>query len=106
MVHNSYDFPDNNAETKIISVKLEAFISVNPGEFGYNHWIVVKSFNFIPESTYSAEDILSLTPEIRKCIDNCEIKLNVMSNYTYGNCLAECRSNLIYQFVIRLIKVS
>ena len=64
------------------------------------YFIYVYNFNLlflIQESTYSTEDIFSLTPETRNCIDNREIKLNVMSNYSYVNCLAECRSNLIYK---------
>lgn len=29
-IHNSYDFPDDNAETKAVGAKLEAFISLSP----------------------------------------------------------------------------
>lgn len=31
MLHNSYDFADDNSETKLINSNMEAFISIAPG---------------------------------------------------------------------------
>lgn len=39
LVHNSYDFPDQNSETKIITSRLESFMSISPGK---KDWIFVR----------------------------------------------------------------
>lgn len=70
---------DDNAETKAVSAKMEAFISVSP------------------ESTYSTDDVRQLPIYDRNCYFENEIKLNVMQRYSYGNCLAECRSEIIFK---------
>lgn len=78
-IHNAYDFPDDNAETKAVGGKLEAFISVNP------------------ESTYSTSAVYNLAPKERQCYFPKEGKTEIMSRYSYINCMAECRSRLIYE---------
>ncbi|KAG4071872.1 hypothetical protein HA402_006033 [Bradysia odoriphaga] len=78
-IHNSYDYPDDNAETKTVGAKLEAFISLSP------------------ESTYSTPSVYNLPLKDRDCYFPKEGKMNTMSRYSYVNCMAECRSNLIYE---------
>lgn len=31
LIHDSYDYPDHNAEIKIITSRMESFLSVSPG---------------------------------------------------------------------------
>lgn len=78
-IHNSYDFPDENSEIKTVTAKLEAFISLSP------------------ESTYSTPSVYRLPTQDRNCYFTKEIRLNVMQQYTYINCMAECRSELLYK---------
>lgn len=78
MIHNSFDFADDNAETKLVEAAVEAFISISP------------------ESTYSTNDVFRLPLEQRQCLSMDEVKLNTMQKYSYVNCLAECRSNILY----------
>ena len=49
-----------------------------------------------PESTYSTDDVYRLSVEERNCYYQTEVKLKTMQQYSYVNCLAECRSELIY----------
>lgn len=78
MLGNSYDFQDENAETKFLNTDLEALINISP------------------ESTYSTSAIRRLPTHERNCLFSDEHQLNVMQKYTYTNCMAECRSTLIY----------
>ncbi|KAJ6649940.1 Pickpocket protein 11 [Pseudolycoriella hygida] len=77
-IHNSYDFPDDNAETKTVGARLEAFLSVSP------------------ESTYSTPAVYNLPLDDRECYFPKEGQTSVMSRYSYINCMAECRSKIIY----------
>lgn len=79
MVHDPYDFPDDNAETKAISNKMIAFVMV------------------YPESTYSTPEVRNLAPEVRNCYFHDEHKLGYMQRYSYVNCLAECRTEIAYR---------
>lgn len=78
-IHDPYDFLDDNAETKAVSAKMEAFISLSP------------------ESTYSTAAVLRLPVEMRNCLFENEKKLNIFQRYSYVNCLAECRSEMIFR---------
>lgn len=78
-IHSSYDFPDDNAETKAVGAKLEAFISLSP------------------ESTYSTRAVYHLPLSERECYFPEEGKRTVLSRYSYINCMAECRGRLIYE---------
>lgn len=78
MIHNSYDYADDNAETKLVQAAVEAFIAISP------------------ESTYSTADVYRLPVEQRQCLSMDEVRLPVMQKYSYVNCLAECRSNILY----------
>lgn len=80
MIHDPYDFPDDNAETKSISQKMIAYI-----------------FAF-PESTYSTPEVRHLQPQTRLCYFSDEHKLSYFQRYSYINCLAECRAEIAYRF--------
>lgn len=81
MLHEPYDYPDRNAENKLVGIGEEVFLSVTP------------------EVTYSTDDIRSLTVSTRECVFPDEGKtLNentAMPNYSYRNCLALCRVQTI-----------
>lgn len=78
-VHDPYDFLDDNAETKAVSAKMEAFMSLSP------------------ESTYSTTAVGRLAIPLRNCLFVNEKRLNVFQRYSYVNCLAECRSDMILE---------
>lgn len=50
-----------------------------------------------PESTYSTPDVRRLATKDRNCYFEDEVKLGVMQRYSYINCLAECRSEMIFR---------
>lgn len=79
MIHDSFDFADDNAETKIVAANLEAFINISP------------------EATYSTDDIYNLPKQERNCLSADEVSLNYLQKYSYINCLSECRSSIIYE---------
>ncbi|XP_059608254.1 sodium channel protein Nach-like [Phlebotomus argentipes] len=76
MIHNSYDLVDDNAETKIIAPRLEAFLSV------------------APEATYATKDVIGLPVSVRKCFNPTEVRMSTVVKYSYLNCMAECRSEI------------
>lgn len=78
-VHDPYDFPDDNAETKAISSKMISFLMV------------------YPETTYSTAEVRSLSPAVRYCYFHDEHQLHYMQRYSYTNCLAECRTEIAYR---------
>lgn len=79
LIHDAFDFPDDNAETKAVSTKTLAFLMV------------------YPETTYSTPEVRKLAPEVRYCYFHDEHKLNYFQRYTHLNCLAECRSEIAHQ---------
>lgn len=79
MMHDPYDFPDDNAETKSISHKMTAYIMV------------------FPETTYGTPEVRDLPPQTRNCLFSDERKLNYSQRYSYINCLAECRAEIAYR---------
>lgn len=79
MVHDAYSVADNNAETKVVQAGVEAYISV------------------IPEATYSTVEVQDKELEIRNCFKEGEVQLSTMKKYTYVNCLAECRQQIVYK---------
>lgn len=78
-MHDPYDFPDDNAETKAVSNKMLSFVMV------------------YPETTYSTPEVRRLSPEVRYCYFHDEHQLNYVQRYSYANCLAECRAELAYR---------
>lgn len=97
-IHNSYDFPDDNAETKAVGAKLEAFISLSP-ESTYRQAVFPKLMPFWLSYSclYSTQAVYNLPLKERECYFPKEGKTNIMSRYSYVNCMAECRSKLIYE---------
>lgn len=79
MVHNAYSIADNNAETKIVSSGVEAYISV------------------MPEATYSTDEVKEKELEVRNCFRDGEVQLSALARYTYVNCLAECRQQIVFR---------
>ncbi|CRK99689.1 CLUMA_CG012989, isoform A [Clunio marinus] len=77
MIHNAYDYADPNSVVKLVAAKTEAFLSVKP------------------ESTYSTEDVYDLPPDIRNCFQYNERGMDTFRQYSYVNCMAECRSAMI-----------
>lgn len=78
-VHDAYDYVDDNAETKALNLKVMALLSVTP------------------ESTYSTDDVRMLPVDVRQCLMADEKKLKVMRSYSYINCMAECRSDIVFK---------
>lgn len=78
-VHDAYDFVDDNAETKTLSLRNLALLSVTP------------------ENTYSTDDVRALSIGVRQCLMADEKKLKVMRSYSYINCMAECRSDIVFK---------
>ncbi|XP_004533303.1 pickpocket protein 11 [Ceratitis capitata] len=79
-IHSAYDFPDENAETKVVTSGRESFVRINP------------------ESTYATNAVRNMDPQIRNCLFSDERTLPAMQRYTFGNCMAECRTKIIYEF--------
>lgn len=78
-IHDAYDYVDNNAETKALSLKMMSLLSVTP------------------ESTYSTDDVRKLPIDVRQCLMADEKKLKVMQSYSFANCMAECRSSMVFK---------
>jgi acid-sensing ion channel, other len=99
MIHNSHDYPDENAETKVIMARLEAFVSVAPGKKNILFLFKVPKYRFalIPESTYSTDDVYPLAQNVRDCMADYEMRMSTMTQYSYVNCLAECRSEIAFR---------
>lgn len=51
-----------------------------------------------PETIYSTHNVRGIEPDARACYFPDEYKLNCMQRYSYLNCLAECRTEIIYRF--------
>lgn len=51
----------------------------------------------IPEKTSALEDIKDLSAEERQCRFPKEVKLKRMRRYSYINCMAECRSKIVFE---------
>lgn len=62
----------------MVTSNLEAFISI------------------APEATYSTDSVKNLKVEDRKCYFDDEFKLGYLNKYTFFNCMAECRSKIVY----------
>lgn len=79
MIHDAYDFADDNAETKALNPKMLGFIMI------------------YPETTYSTPEVRRLAPEMRNCYFADEYKLSYFQRYSQLNCLAECRAEMAYR---------
>ncbi|RLU26310.1 hypothetical protein DMN91_000104 [Ooceraea biroi] len=87
MVHYSYDYPNFNAQSQIIRLNSEHFLSINPALM------------------YSKEEVRDLAISTRNCIfddeangvlyADDETRNLTFAKYTYHNCLAECRASIV-----------
>ena len=78
LLHDSYNIPDENAETKVVTSTRESFVRISP------------------ESTYATPDVKRMDVKLRNCVFANERMLNLMQKYSYINCMAECRIQLLY----------
>ncbi|XP_015117533.1 sodium channel protein Nach [Diachasma alloeum] len=86
-MHYSYDYPDWNAESKIIASGYQVFLSISP------------------EETHTTHDVRKLALRTRKCMfsDEGDAKYNTIegpsnltyATYSYTNCIAECRATIM-----------
>ncbi|KAL9925199.1 sodium channel protein Nach-like isoform 1-T1 [Glossina fuscipes fuscipes] len=75
VIHDPYNMPDENAETKLVTSSTEGFIRISP------------------ESTYATESVREMDVNLRNCLFTNERTLRIMQRYSFVNCLAECRIN-------------
>ncbi|XP_011199425.2 pickpocket protein 11 [Bactrocera dorsalis] len=78
-IHDAYNFPDENAETKVITSGRESFVRINP------------------ESTYATNVVRNMDVELRNCLFYNERALPTMQRYSFGNCMAECRTRYLHK---------
>uniref|UniRef100_A0A182INY8 Uncharacterized protein n=1 Tax=Anopheles atroparvus TaxID=41427 RepID=A0A182INY8_ANOAO len=78
LIHSSYDYPDSDAEIKIVLARTESFVALRP------------------TATYATDDALALPPSARNCYDRYERPLGVLQRYSYVNCMVECRASMIH----------
>ncbi|XP_071637546.1 sodium channel protein Nach isoform X2 [Temnothorax longispinosus] len=86
MTHHSFDYPDFNAEIQLVRLNSQHFVSIDPAEM------------------YSKPEVKDLTISTRKCIFSDEADKVLYANvkernltfieYSYHNCLAECRASI------------
>ncbi|XP_063982072.1 sodium channel protein Nach-like [Diachasmimorpha longicaudata] len=87
IMHYPYDYPDWNAESKIIASGYQVFLSISP------------------EETHTTPDVRKLALKTRNCMfsDEGDAKYRTIENtsnltyssYTYTNCVGECRATII-----------
>ncbi|XP_055390547.1 sodium channel protein Nach-like [Condylostylus longicornis] len=78
-LHDAYDYADENAEIKMLSSNQECFIRV------------------VPEQVKTTQAIRKLPISQRNCYFRDEFKLDFFSNYSFINCVAECRASIMYR---------
>ena len=79
LLHDAYNLPDENSETKVITSTRESFVRINP------------------ESTYATNDIKRMDVKQRNCLFSYERRLDLMQRYSFINCMAECRIKLLFE---------
>lgn len=79
MIHDAWDFADDNSELKTLGPKMLGHIMV------------------YPETTYSTPEVRRLPPKLRNCYFANEHKLGYFQRYSQLNCLAECRAEMAYR---------
>nr|XP_032293688.1 pickpocket protein 11 [Drosophila virilis] len=76
LIHDAYNFPDENSETKVVTSTRESFVRINP------------------ESTYATKDIRQMDLRWRNCLFGTERKLDGLTRYSFINCMFECRMRM------------
>ncbi|XP_055640074.1 sodium channel protein Nach-like [Toxorhynchites rutilus septentrionalis] len=79
LIHSSVDYPDESAEIKILASNTEAFVRILPSE------------------TYITSNALEQDIATRHCVNYNEMRLGVFRNYSFVNCMAECRASEIFR---------
>ncbi|XP_054744361.1 pickpocket protein 11-like [Anastrepha obliqua] len=78
LIHDAYNFPDENSDSKVVSSGHETFVRINP------------------ESTYATNDIRKIDVKMRGCLFSDERELSWMQRYSFVNCMSECRTTILY----------
>ncbi|XP_020800528.1 sodium channel protein Nach [Drosophila serrata] len=73
LLHDAYNFPDENSETKVVTSTRESFVRINP------------------ESTYATSDIRRMDLSLRNCLFGSERSMHSLRRYSFINCMFECR---------------
>ncbi|EDV33058.1 uncharacterized protein Dana_GF21878 [Drosophila ananassae] len=73
LLHDAYNFPDENSETKVVTSTRESFVRINP------------------ESTYATNDIRRMDLSLRNCLFGSERTMHGLRRYSFINCMFECR---------------
>ncbi|XP_052132218.1 sodium channel protein Nach-like, partial [Frankliniella occidentalis] len=79
LIHNPTQYPDGNADLKIVGAGTVSFIS------------------YMAEVTLPSDRIATLKSSIRKCQFESETYLPMFRAYTYENCMASCQANRTMQ---------
>ncbi|BFF93891.1 sodium channel protein Nach [Drosophila madeirensis] len=77
LLHDAYNFPDENSETKVVTSTRESFVRINP------------------ESTYATNDIRRMDLSLRNCLFGSEREMRGLKRYSFINCMFECRVVMI-----------
>ncbi|CAG9772713.1 unnamed protein product [Ceutorhynchus assimilis] len=77
LIHNPYDYPNEAVNNILCEMNTNNFIGINP------------------EIISATKNIRSRSIAVRKCLFANEKKLAFFSKYTFHNCLAECKIELI-----------
>lgn len=80
LLHDSFDLPGYAAQNAIVPA-------------GYQYFIAVA-----PSITYATDSFKALKVEDRECIFKTERSMFIFANYSWVNCLTECRIVLMNQF--------
>jgi amiloride-sensitive sodium channel len=76
MIHDGFDYPDSSAVTKFLKLSTEYLIEI------------------IPEEYYTTNDALELSLADRNCLIFDEKEMSDAVQYSFVNCMAECRSKI------------
>ncbi|EDW13421.2 pickpocket protein 11 [Drosophila mojavensis] len=79
LIHDAYNFPDENSETKVVTSTRESFVRINPA------------------STYATKDIRQMDLRWRNCLFGSERKLDGLKRYSFINCMFECRMKMTFK---------
>ncbi|XP_021913485.1 sodium channel protein Nach-like [Zootermopsis nevadensis] len=82
LVHDPYDYPDVNTVKKMVSLRSDVFFSIPP-------WV-----------TYSTPEVRNIPIKnrgLRGCVFPDEVDMRKMKQYSYNNCITECRENYTIQ---------
>lgn len=76
LIHPTYSYPEFTVGSFALSIGSSNFLNVQPA------------------ITYATDNVRSLAISRRNCVFSDEIKLHNFKEYSYQNCLVECRMNI------------